>query len=301
MRILDAEATRRLLPFGPLADSIAYTLAQKSKGLVSAPARLALPLPGEGLLLLMPASDGELAVVKSITVCPENGKRGLPLIVGEVTAMRAETGERLAVLDGPAVTSRRTAAASLLAARLLAPKPWGSMLVMGCGAQALAHVRAFTEELSVEEVFVCGRTRASSEAFAQRLCDEGVRAMAVRNPVEVIRKVNLVVTATTSKIAVLPETVPEEVFIAAVGSFSPKKAEVPTSVVREARVFVDDLESAREEAGDLILAGIDWDTVTALEDVAASGRPDGGPVLYKSVGHASLDLAAARLALGLDR
>lgn len=299
MRILDAEATRRLLPFGPLADSIAHTLAQKAKGLVSAPARLALPLPGEGLLLLMPASDGELAVVKSISVCPANAGQGLPLIVGEVTAMRAETGERLAVLDGPAVTSRRTAAASLLAARLLAPKPWGPMLVVGCGVQALAHVRAFTEELAVEEVFVCGRTRAGSEAFAQRLVDEGVQAEAVRSPVEVIRKVNLIVTATTSKIAVLPETVPEEVFIAAVGSFSPRRAEVPAGLAREARVFVDDLESAREEAGDLIMAGVDWDTVTPLEDVLSGGRSEDGPVLYKSVGHASLDLAAARLALGL--
>ncbi|GAB6038834.1 ornithine cyclodeaminase family protein [Fundidesulfovibrio butyratiphilus] len=299
MRTLDAEATRRLLPFGSLADSIAHTLAQKAGGGVSAPSRLALPLPGEGLLLLMPASDGELAVVKSISVCPDNAKRGLPLIVGEVTAMRAETGERLAVLDGPAVTSRRTAAASLLAARLLAPKPWGSMLVVGCGVQALAHVRAFTEELAVEEVFVCGRTRVGAEAFVQRLGDEGVGAVTVRNPVEVIRKVNLVVTATTSKIPVLPETVPDGVFVAAVGSFSPKRAEVPAEVVREARVFVDDLESAREEAGDLLLAGIDWETVTPLEDVLSGDRPDGGPVLYKSVGHASLDLAAARLALGM--
>lgn len=94
---------------------------------------------------------------------------------------------------------------------------------------------------------------------------------------------------------VIPENVRQDAFIAAVGSFHTDRAEIPAGLVRRCRLFVDDLDSARTEAGDLILAGVDWKDVTPLEAVPERLELT-GPVLYKSVGHAALDLAAARLA-----
>ena len=79
-----------------------------------------------------------------------------------------------------------------------------------------------------------------------------MEAEAVEGPEEVIDDVSLVVTATTSVGPVLPEGVPEGVFVAAVGSFEPEAAELPPALISASRVFVDTIEGAREEAGDLI-------------------------------------------------
>jgi ornithine cyclodeaminase len=94
----------------------------------------------------------------------------------------------------------------------------------------------------------------------------------------------------------LPDTVQQNAFIAAVGAFKSSMAEVPPGLARAARVVVDTLEGAQAEAGDLIQAGIDWTAARAIEDVLGDPRPARGPVLFKSVGHALWDLAAARLA-----
>jgi ornithine cyclodeaminase len=101
---------------------------------------------------------------------------------------------------------------------------------------------------------------------------------------------------------VLPEEVPDGIFVAAVGSFEPEAAELPAELVSRSTVVVDTLEGAREEAGDLIQAkrvgAFEWDSATSLEDaLRASERPK-GTVVFKSVGHALWDLAAARTAFG---
>ncbi|MFP5221572.1 MAG: delta(1)-pyrroline-2-carboxylate reductase family protein [Acidobacteriota bacterium] len=295
MKIYDAAATAALLPYVPLSEEIADVLVAKSRGELHAPERLSLPLPGGGVLLVMPATDGELAVTKLITVSPGNPALGLPLIQGEVDVMRAATGERLGLLDGPEVTARRTAAASLLAAQRLAPEPQGPLLVVGAGVQALSHAMAFHAGMGLREVFICARDGAKARALAARLREAGVPASSVARPEDVLERAALIVTATNSPDPVIPESVREDAFIAAIGSFSPERAEIPPSLVRRCRLFTDSLEGARTEAGDLVLAGVDWADVTPLENVR--GRLDlTGPVLYKAVGCAAFDLAAARLA-----
>lgn len=299
---LDAAKTARALPFAALADALAEILILKRRGGVFAPPRLHMPLPG-GVLLVMPATDHHLLMVKRITVHPGNPGRGLPAIQGEVAVSGAATGTPLCQLHGPTVTARRTAALSLLAARLVAPNPQGPLVVVGAGVQAEAHALAFHEGLGVKACVVSSRTAAKAQALARSLRRAGLEARAVdaRELPGLLAACPLVVTATTATEPVVPDGVRDDAFLAAVGSFSPRAAEIPASVVRRARVYVDDLLAAREEAGDLIRAGVDWDRVTPLEAVAdgAAGRPEpgGGVVLFKSVGHALFDLAAARLAM----
>lgn len=296
MRVLDARDTAGVLPYGPLSLAIAQVLRDKAAGLVKAPARLNLDLPGGASLLAMPVCDDRLAVIKVISIHPGNAAKGLPVTQAEVLVMRADSGERVCLLDGATLTARRTAAASLLAARLLAPEPAGPLLVIGAGAQARAHAQAFMRELGVGEAYVHSPTTSKAQALADELGVLG-RASVVSDPAQVLNRVNLIVTATTSPVPVMPDMVRPEAFIAAVGSFKPNQAEVPAGLVRRARVYVDALEEAREEAGDLILADVDWSRVTPLEQTLDSTPAKGGPVLYKSVGHAVLDLAAARLAV----
>jgi len=299
---LDAEQTARALPFAALADALAEILILKRRGAVFAPPRLHMPLQG-GVLLVMPATDHHLLMVKRITVHPGNPGRGLPAIQGEVAVSGAATGKPLCQLHGPTVTARRTAALSLLAARLVAPRPEGTLLVAGAGVQAEAHALAFHEGLGVKACVVSSRTADKAHALVRSLRRAGLEARVAdaRELPGLLAACPLVVTATTATEPVVPDGVRDDAFLAAVGSFSPRAAEIPASVVGRARVYVDDLQAARAEAGDLIRAGVDWDRVTPLEAVAdgAAGRPEagGGPVLFKSVGHALFDLAAARLAM----
>ncbi len=324
MRILDADRTARLLPYGPLADALAEVLADAARGAAAAPPRVAVALPGGGALLVMPAADERLAVTKLVTSHPRNAEAGLPTVQGEVVVLDARDGRRLALLEGRVVTARRTAAVSALAARTLAPRPEGPLLLVGAGDQGWAHLEAFRELLGVSRVLVASRTRAAAEALAAHARALGAEAAVVGEPgpaagagpqrdrterdrterdrtvdalVPALAEATLVVTATTSATPVLPDAVREDAFVAAVGAHTPSTAELPPSLVRRARLRVDTVEGAAREAGDLIQAGIDLDALQALDPSATGPPPGTGPVVFKSVGHALWDLAAARTAL----
>jgi 1-piperideine-2-carboxylate/1-pyrroline-2-carboxylate reductase [NAD(P)H] len=300
VEILDANQTAAHLPYPDLADSIREVALAGSSDELRAPPRIVLPLSEGGVLLVMPASDPELAITKLVTVHPENPERDLPTIQGEVVVMDATTGERLGLLDGSVVTARRTAALSMLAARVLAPRPEGPLLIVGAGTQGRAHLEAFSEGLGVSRVFVSSRSSKSAISLAGHARSLGLEAEEVEGPEEVLDDVSLVVTATTSPEPVLPGEIPEGVFVAAVGSFEPEAAELSPALISASQVFVDTMEGAKEEAGDLIQAqqagAFSWEDATALEDaLRLSDRPQ-GTIIFKSVGDAIWDLAAARTA-----
>ncbi|MCX7802038.1 MAG: delta(1)-pyrroline-2-carboxylate reductase family protein [Meiothermus ruber] len=292
MRILTAEETAQALPYPALARAIAGVLEARAQGTVQAPERLVVPLAGGATLLLMPATDPRITVTKLVTVHPQER----PSVRAEVWVMRTDTGQRLALLDGAVVTARRTAAVSLLAAQTLAPHPTGTLLIIGAGVQARSHLEAFQEGLGTDKVYVYSRHFEHAEALASYARGRGLLAQAVRSLEPVLEEVRLIVTATTSPTPVLLQA-PPSAFIAAVGAYRPEMAEVAPELVRQARLYVDTLEGARSEAGDLLQAGVDWGQVQPLEAALHQPRPASSTVLFKSVGHALWDLAAARLAV----
>jgi len=233
--------------------------------------------------------------VKLITYAADNPARGLPAILGDVLVMRASTGERLALLDGPALTARRTAAVTLYAARALAPLPTGA----GCWCwapewQALAHVLAFTEALGVDEVWVRGRHEAASLG-SRSVHQRGLYAEPAGD---------LACGAATLPAGgdrddraghLLRGSVRDDAFVAAIGAFTPQMIELDPALTRDIAArgqVVIDSASARHEAGDLLAAGLDLSTLATLAEHPP--RRDGGPVLFKSCGSALWDLAAAR-------
>jgi 1-piperideine-2-carboxylate/1-pyrroline-2-carboxylate reductase [NAD(P)H] len=303
VEILSTKETAARLPYVDLAESIREVALKRRSGEMQAPARMALPLPEGGVLLVMPASDESIAITKLVTVHPENARSGLPTIQGEVVVMEAATGRRLGILDGSVVTARRTAALSMLAARELAPRPNGPLLIVGAGTQGHAHFEAFREGLGVSRVFVISRTAEHAESLADYAESLGMEAQVIDDSEEALDEVSLVVTATTSREPVLPEEVPEGTFVAAVGSFEPEAAELPAGLISRSTVVVDTLEGAGEEAGDLIQAekvgAFSWENATPLEDALRQPERPEGTVVFKSVGHALWDLAAARTAFGV--
>lgn len=264
---------------------------------VDVPRRQVLPIPG-GQFLVMPAADQEVALCKLVTVeasrreQPEAHRQ--PAVQAEVWVKRLDTGE-VVHLPGEEITKRRTAALSLLAARLLAPRQEGALLLVGPGVQGEAHLEAFAEGFALRRVWIRGRSRERTEALLAKARGMGLEAEEWVAP-EVPEEVAFIVTATSSSTPVLPERVPEGTFIAAVGSFRPAMREVPRALVERAAVYCD-TEDALVEAGEL--QGLSKPVVT-LREALLGKRSEGDPVLFKSVGHALFDLAAVRHLLGLD-
>ena len=300
MKTFDAQATRDLLPYPELAQALQTVLRDKQAGTATAPPRLIVPIANNGTLLVMPAADDNIAITKLVTVHRNNPAHGLPSIQAEVIVMNARTGERLCVLDGAIVTARRTAALSLLAAQWLAPVKTGRMLIVGAGVQGKAHMEAFATGLGIQEFCIASRTAANAQALASYANTLGLKASVIENTADVLGEVSLIAIGTTSATPVIPANVREDAFVAAVGAYNHTLAELPPALVQRATVFVDSLDGAQHEAGDLIQANVDWSRVVALESVNAANpinKKNAGPVVFKSVGHALWDLAAARLAI----
>lgn len=295
---LDAAATAARLPWAALLGQLRAVLADPS---VSVPERIVQPLAGGASLFVMPAADSQVAITKLITFTPANAGTGRAAIQGDVVVFDVATGARRLVLDGPTVTARRTAAVSALAAQQLAPEPAGPLLVVGAGAQGLAHVDAFISVLGVREVVVASRTPASAQTLADRAGQLGARSRVTSDVDAAAGDCTLIVTCTPARGVVLRALPAPGTFIAAVGSFTPQMVELAPEVclhsAREGRVVVDTPE-ATHEAGDLIQAGLDVARFPTLRDVLQAPRPARGPVLFKSCGWAGWDLAAARAAIG---
>lgn len=298
LQIFDAEATRALLPAAALVDAVADAMRARRAGRLTAPARCVIPLPEGGSYLVMPAADDRLAITKLVTVHPGQADRGLPTIQGQVVVADARDGRPLMLLDGPTLTARRTAAVTALGLGRLSATPVRSVALLGTGVQAMAHARLLAELGEVRALHVVGRTPAQAAAFTERLATElgGVELTAHAHLAEALRAAQAVVTLTTSLRPVLPDELPAGLLVVGVGAFTPRMAELPPMLLRSRRVVVDALDGARHEAGDLIQAAVEWSGVTELVD-HLDGRPGSGAAsVFKTVGHAAWDLAAAHVA-----
>jgi 1-piperideine-2-carboxylate/1-pyrroline-2-carboxylate reductase [NAD(P)H] len=294
---LDAAATAARLPYPELVRELGRLMHDPS---VQVPARLVQPLPGGGSLFVMPACDAEVAITKLITFTPGNAASGTPTIQGDVVVFDVLSGARRLVLDGPAVTARRTAAVSLLAAQWLAPNTAGPLLIVGAGAQGRAHLEAFAQGLGIREVVVYSRSEASAHRLAAHAREIGLGARVVADADAALAECPLVVTCTPAAGIVLRALPRADAFIAAVGAFTPAMIELAPDLTlhcaRTGRTVVD-TRDADHEAGDLLQAGLDVARLPSLREIAPHAARQAGPVLFKSCGWAGWDLAAARCAL----
>lgn len=297
---LSPEQTAQALPYAALAREIEALLQDAS---VAVPPRIVQPLQGGGSLFVMPAADAQVAITKLISFIPGNAQRGLPTIQGDIVVFDVQTGQRIALLDGPTVTARRTAAVSLLAAQKLAPRRDGPLLIVGAGVQGHAHLEAFREGLGVQEAWVASRSAASADALVAHAQTLGMRAQRVDDPNAALTHCPWVVSATPAQEVVLTGLPRSDAFIAAVGAFTPRMVEWSPEVCQhlaQTGTLVADTRDADHEAGDWLQAGLDVSALPTLADVirqtpawAQTQRPS-GPVFFKSCGWAGWDLAAAR-------
>ncbi|ABC35124.1 delta(1)-pyrroline-2-carboxylate reductase family protein [Burkholderia thailandensis] len=308
--VLDAAQTARVTPFAELTDALRTAALDAAAGRIASPARLVVPLNEGGVMLSMPASAPDLAIHKLVTVCPRNRGSGLPTIQGQVSVVDPTTGAPLFALDGPTVTGRRTAAVTLLAMRTFLAAAPRDVLLIGTGTQAAHHVDALAALFPGVRVRVKARTAAQAAAFCERLRTvlptlEPLGGDALPDALDAI------ITSTTSATPVYDEEARAGRLVVGVGAFTPEAAEVGARTIAGSALYVDDPAGARHEAGDLIVAGVDWARVRSLADAlrapaatrasasastASDGPASGLPVFFKSVGCAAWDLAACRVA-----
>jgi 1-piperideine-2-carboxylate/1-pyrroline-2-carboxylate reductase [NAD(P)H] len=299
--ILNAHLTAQALPYLALSKEIETLLQDPT---VNVPPRIVQALHGGGSLFVMPAADARVAITKLISFIPTNAQRGLPTIQGDIVVFDVQTGQRIALLDGPTVTARRTAAVSLLAAQQLAPRHDGPMLIVGAGVQGRAHLEAFHEGLGVQKFWIASRSASSADALVAHAQSMGLQAQRVDDPNAALADCPLVVSATPAQEVVLSNPPRSDAFVAAVGAFTPRMVEWSASVcqhIARTGTLVVDTRDADHEAGDLLQAGIDVAALPTLADVVGqtaawqnAQRPHGGPVFFKSCGWGGWDLAAAR-------
>ncbi|MEC5217624.1 1-piperideine-2-carboxylate/1-pyrroline-2-carboxylate reductase [NAD(P)H] [Actimicrobium sp. GrIS 1.19] len=303
MKRFDAAQTAHALPYARLVPAIAVAAGELATNRIHAPERQVVGIGGRDVLLCMPATAPDISVTKLITVHPDNPMRGLPAIQGEVIVFDTASGRRLALLDGPTVTARRTAAVSLLGIDRLLPRTPATVLIIGTGAQAVAHVDALVEYFDVRHFQIAARQLASAEAFCtalrQRHRHIAVVALASDTLHMQLPATDVIIALTSARAPVVPAHLPPHTLAIGVGAFKPDMAELPPALLQARQIIVDDLAGARHEAGDLLQAQIDWAAVRPLASVLPGEYRDAAltPVL-KTVGQAAWDLAAARVALG---
>lgn len=299
---LDATRTAQRLPYRQLVPAIARAARELAAGAVQAPERLATHIDEHSTLLCMPAVAADIGITKTVTVHARNPARGLPSIQGEVIVFEATSGRRLLLLDGPTVTARRTAAVTLLAIETLRARPPASALIIGAGMQATAHVEALLKHFNVRAFWIAGKNFAEAREFCSRVRDQHAGIDPIPLDASSLEPAgvgtDVVIALTTSRTPVVPALLPQSTLAIGVGAFRPDMAELPAELLRGRHIMVDYLPGAKHEAGDLLQAGVDWQCV---EELGASLR-DGvdrtrEAWVFKSVGHASWDLAAARVAL----
>jgi 1-piperideine-2-carboxylate/1-pyrroline-2-carboxylate reductase [NAD(P)H] len=293
--VCDAARTTQLLPFGPLVDAVARAAIELEEGVLASPARQVLPLGKGGVLLSMPATAPGIGVHKLVSVQPANAAQGLPAIHGTVTVMDGETGRAQCVLDGPVVTGRRTAAVTLLALRSLAGRLLDEVLLIGTGAQARHHLAALQALHPRCRVWVRGRDARATAAFCAASASPGQRVSPC--PADAWPQVQAVVTLTSATAPVYDEPGQAGRVVVGVGAFKPEMAEIGPQTLSGSAIYADDPAGARHEAGDLLRAGVDWAGVRSLARLLREGADSTRPAVFKSVGCAAWDLAAARVAL----
>ncbi len=295
--LFSPEVTAAALPYKALAQEIEAVLRDDS---VQAPPRLVMPLAGGGSLAVMPAADRRLGMTKVITFVAANADQGLPAIQGDVLVFDAASGRRLAVLDGPTVTARRTAAVTLLAIQKLARRPEGPLLIVGAGVQGRAHLEALSEGLPITEVVIASRSHASAQALVTLARQRGLQARLSEDANAELAHCPLVISCTPAQQVVLHAMPRADAFVAAIGAFTPRMVEWAPEVCQQLQhqgLLLVDTRDADHEAGDLLQAGIAVEHLPTLADVVHGriGRSAQGPVFFKSCGWAGWDLAAARL------
>lgn len=307
--VLSDADVRAVLDMPSCIDAMAGALAALERGEAHMPLRFVVRPPADQLLGLMPAyrgGDDAVFSLKEIVVAPGNAARGLDPHQGAVLLHDGETGRLRAILNASAITEIRTAAVSAVATRLLARDDARVVTVLGSGVQGRSHVEAMRAVLPDCELRVWSRTPEHAVGLALQS-----HANAATTVEEALAGADVVCTCTSAREPIVSrDWLAPGAHVNAVGSSIPSARELDTQTVAAASLFVDRRESTLAESGDFRIAaeevGLDASHIRAeLGELLVGAHPGRTGreelTVFKSLGLAVEDLAAAELAVGRAR
>jgi ornithine cyclodeaminase len=253
----------------------------------------------EGVIELMPTSDGEVYGFKYVNGHPKNMKAGLQTVNAFAMLANVNTGYPVLLSEMTILTALRTAAMSALAAKYLAPKDARTMAVIGNGAQSEFQALAFKSICGIDHVRLYDIDAAATEKCVANLAGKIGHIETCSTPQEVVEGAQIITTVTADKqyATILTDNmVGSGVHINAVGGDCPGKTELHKDILLRSDIFVEYPPQTRIE-GEIQQLAPDH-PVTELWQVmtgAARGRRDAKQItLFDSVGFAIEDFSALR-------
>lgn len=290
MFISEAEVQKHL-NFHELMRTMETALVDLSIGRVTQPLRSVIAIPQHKAWFgLMPAVYGDVIGAKLVTVFPGNISRGIDTHQALIQLFDEQTGVPLAMLDGRLITAWRTAAVSALATRDLARPDARVLAILGSGVQARTHVKMLQMVRSFEEVRVWSRTPENARRFAEET------AAKVMSAEEAVRGADVVVTVTHSSEPILYGSwLDPGAHVNAVGAVGLHARELDDIAMQQSGVIVESTEAALAESGDIVHS--DVRIYAELGEILSGSkpRPQSQNTIYKSLGVAVEDVAAARM------
>lgn len=267
-----------------------------------------MQVPGDpdATMLLMPAwQSGERIGVKLVNVFPGNTKVKLPSISADYLLYDGKTGQNLAVMDGALITSRRTAAAAALGAKFLSRDNSETLFLVGAGRVASLVPEAMRTVRPIKKVLVWDLYEESAREAVERFSTEGFDASVELDLERGTISADIISCATLSKEPLIKGAwLSPGQHLDLIGSFTPDMRETDDDAMRIADVYID-IDTALTECGEMIEplrsgaitpADIVGDLASLCRETAPSRTSDNAITLFKAVGTALEDLAAASLA-----
>jgi ornithine cyclodeaminase/alanine dehydrogenase-like protein (mu-crystallin family) len=287
---LDEDQVRAVLSYDDLIPAIRQAMMDFSAGRVVQPLRSVMPVVSHnGWFAVMPAVYGGVMGAKMVTFYPGNVALKIHTHMAMIQLFRSDTGEPLTVMDGRLITEMRTAAVSAVAIDCLARHDAKVLGILGSGVQARSHVQALARVRKFEEIRVWSRSEENARRFAEEI---GAR---VTTAEEAVMGADVALTLTSSAVPVLQgRWLKKDAVVCAIGAVTPDRRELDEEAMQGA-VVVESREAAMREPGDILLAKAQVSAeIGELLNGAGLARK-GKPVVFKSVGIAIEDIAAAKL------
>lgn len=311
--LLSEKDVRAVLSMDDLIVAMEGALDQFSAGGVRQPLRSIMDVgDGQAFYGVMPAfiTQPPALGTKLVSVYHTNAAHGLPSHLATIVLLDPETGALQAIMDGRYITEARTAAVSAASAKHLATRDARVLAVLGSGVQARSHIDALTRVRPIAEIRVWGRNPERVRMLLRELNDAPphghTRLEVAASPDAAAEGADIIALVTASREPVLSRAaVADGAHICAVGACRPDQREMDTALVRDARIFVDSRAGALAEAGDIVMpikeGAFDASHLAGeLGDLFGGRIPgrrnDAEITIFKSLGMAVEDVAAARLA-----
>jgi ornithine cyclodeaminase/alanine dehydrogenase-like protein (mu-crystallin family) len=288
---LDENQIGKVLQYPTLIPAMERALAAFSRGETIQPARNLIAVETDRRYLgVMPAVTAEAMGAKIVCFYPANEGTDVPTHTALIVLFDPKTGQPLACMDGRLITEMRTAAVSAAVTRQLASPDARILAILGSGVQAHAHFEALSLVRRFDEIRVWSRTADHAARFAAQ------HHAQVMDAESAVRGADVIVTATSARDPILKGAwLKPGAHVNAVGSARPTWRELDDDAMRAGALVVDSREAVLKECGDVILSAAP--IYAEAGEIFAGTRPKPtGTTIFRSVGIAVEDIAAARIA-----